>query len=87
MALGGKCVICGIDDIRVLQIDHINNDGQNDRSSRRREFHREIVEGKRSDLQILCANHHSIKNWEVYESNRMKRIDEVRKAKSVGHLI
>lgn len=47
--------------------------GQNDRSSRRREFHREIVEGKRSDLQILCANHHSIKNWEVYESNRMKR--------------
>ena len=60
--LGGICKQCGCTDIRCLQIDHmiplrgIKRMGTLD-------FYRSIVQGKRENLQILCANCHAIKTF------------------------
>jgi 5-methylcytosine-specific restriction endonuclease McrA len=60
--LGGICKQCGCTDIRCLQIDHmiplrgIKRMGTLD-------FYRSIVQGKRENLQILCANCHAIKTY------------------------
>lgn len=64
--------MCGIDDIRCLQINHINGSGARDLKQNAYKFYREIANGKRdiSDLNILCANH----NW-IYEYER-KRLKE-----------
>jgi 5-methylcytosine-specific restriction endonuclease McrA len=63
--MGMVCVSCGNTDYRVLQIDHIHNDGYKEgRGSRMTMlmniyFNRRTTEG----LQVLCANCHSIKTW------------------------
>jgi 5-methylcytosine-specific restriction endonuclease McrA len=64
--LGGKCAVCGIKDYRVLEIDHIIplNLGRRrkglDRSSDY--TYRHIIEtGNTDNLQLLCANCHTIK--------------------------
>jgi len=66
--LGGKCKNCGIDDYRVLEIDHIIAVRRKADSltfevgSRLRQI---ISNGTRDikDLQLLCANCHSIKTY------------------------
>jgi len=69
--LGGKCVVCGIDDIRVLQINHLHDKGHKEKLSKGAiSFYRNIVNGKRSidDLDIRCANHNILYE---YESGRI----------------
>lgn len=61
--LGGECVICGINDERVLEIDHVNNDGYLTRGTGVR-YHHNITSGKLTGLQLLCANCHAIKTKE-----------------------
>ncbi|MFA5696336.1 MAG: hypothetical protein WC917_02715 [Bacilli bacterium] len=67
---GGKCNNCGIDDFYVLQIDHINNDGNK---------HRKEVKSYRlpkwlkdngypKEYQILCANCNWKKNLIALEN-------------------
>lgn len=60
--LGGRCVVCGEDDTIVLQIDHKNDDGFEDRKvmGGTRSFYSKIISGKRctEDLQLVCANCH-----------------------------
>ena len=62
--LGGKCNHCGIVDFRVLQIDHIipvcGERTDRDAGSR---IKQSIANGLRNldNLQLLCANCHSIK--------------------------
>ena len=58
--LGGKCVICGEDNIKVLSLDHKNNNGAVDRKSKKttRMIYRDII-NKRVDIndyQCLCLN-------------------------------
>jgi len=65
-ALGGKCVICGLDDKYMLTIDHVNGDWRADPFSRRnkRALYRHIlkdVESAKSRFQVLCWNHNSMK--------------------------
>ena len=73
---GGKCARCGFDDIRALQIDHLNGAGAKHR--------KEVVSAylilgwlKRNKypkgFQILCANCNWIKRFENNESNNSKR--------------
>lgn len=68
MLLGGKCEVCNNNDMRVLHIDHINNNG----AKERREFGRGTVPlfkrvmANPFDYQILCANCHEIKHAAVY---------------------
>lgn len=61
--MGGKCVICGIDDVNVLDIDHVNGDGRDERSiygdSREVCFYYlknpDKIPGR---IQLLCKNCH-----------------------------
>lgn len=72
--LGGKCVKCGIDDVRVLQIDHINGGGTRESKLRGNLFaYRRVINGD-SDLQLLCANCNWIKRHERKEYAQL-RID------------
>jgi len=50
-----SCASCGCLDIRTLQINHLNGDGQN--HSKRARDHRELARGLRStkDFNILCS--------------------------------
>ena len=60
MVLGRKCVRCGFDDIRALQIDHINNDGY--KENRVKMYHK-ILRGDTEGYQVLCANCNWIKRY------------------------
>lgn len=57
-ALGGKCIQCGLEDIRVLQFDHI--DPLNNHKRSWDEVEKAIEQG---NIQLLCANCHAIKSW------------------------
>ena len=67
--LGGKCVLCGMDDIDTLQFDHINNDGYLHNNSILQQ-----VESNPEKFQILCANCNIKK--EVYKRafDRLERL-------------
>ncbi|MBZ9572382.1 hypothetical protein KJA15_03565 [Patescibacteria group bacterium] len=66
-ALGGKCFFCGCSDFRLLQIDHIQDNGNEDRNFYKHNdvaYYKNILasfkknEGK---YQLLCANCHVLK--------------------------
>lgn len=63
--LGGKCEKCGIDDWRVLQIDHINGGGRKERASGYdfNAIRRDVLEHGREKYQVLCANCHALKTY------------------------
>ncbi len=78
--LGGKCK-CGINDIRVLDIDHINGDGKKYNINGKRGIRAEFSGGMtgfacwvkqnprdaKKRFQVLCANCHRIKTYENKE--------------------
>ena len=67
--LGGKCIRCGFDDRRALQVDHINGGGNKERLiyGSDREINRAIANGKIQHVQLLCANCNCIKRVENNE--------------------
>ena len=74
--LGGKCCQCGITDIRVLEIDHIFNDGKIDRKETKDiQARLEKIIRHPERYQILCANCHSIKTYEFGWGKTNKGID------------
>ena len=70
--LGGcVCVDCGMNDIDVLSIDHINGDGQRDRNSKKcggdamyKKLYSCLRKGRSPpvDLEVVCRNC----NWKRY---------------------
>lgn len=66
---GSCCVCCGEHNIKYLQLDHINNDGNVERRSlppsiRGGRFYKLVLsQEKRNDLQLLCANCHNAKRY------------------------
>lgn len=78
--LGGRCVRCGFDDHRALQVDHINGGGNKERkavSSSGTTYYkfvlRELIEGKGNrKYQLLCANCNWIKKFENKEVFRRR---------------
>lgn len=74
-ALGGKCVKCGFEDWRALQIDHINGEGYKERTRGRHDQKRyyEILnmseEERKGKYQCLCANC----NWIKVHENKENR--------------
>ncbi len=72
--LGGKCMICGFDDWRALQIDHINGGGKQEwlkmgsQGICRKIMGMSLEEAKK-EYQVLCANHNWIKRHEQGENN------------------
>lgn len=63
--LGGKCSVCGFDDIRALDIHHINgetkNKAKNGKWSWQRRFHDWNL--NKGNLVLMCANCHRIHTW------------------------
>lgn len=71
--LGGKCVVCGITDTRMLQIDHIEAAfAIEDRALGRVQhklynFVRVMRKAARQRYQVLCANHNWLKRYDRRE--------------------
>ena len=63
--LGGKCVRCGIDDIRVLDIHHIDPSKKVTPEKRVYNWTRRFKdwEANKGNLEILCSNCHRIQTW------------------------
>lgn len=77
--LGGKCKRCGNRDYRVLQIDHIDGGGAEERRSFGVNYFKAIPlrvldERTRPNYQLLCANCNWIKRVERQEWR--KRVQE-----------
>ena len=70
--LGKSCVVCGFDDNRALQIDHINGGGSKERKIiQTREYYYHILAKSEESIlkyQILCANCNWIKRVEQNEN-------------------
>jgi len=67
--IGYKCIRCGIDDGRVLQFDHINGGGNEERirfrsSNAMVRYYIRHPEEAIDKLQVLCANCNWIKRHE-----------------------
>jgi hypothetical protein len=63
--LGGKCAGCDVDDVRVLQLDHIAGGGSADRKRKGGwlAMYRRVLAGA-VGYQLLCANCNWIKRYE-----------------------
>lgn len=70
--LGRKCIRCGFDDLRALQIDHINGGGTKERKELGNQYnrYRHILKMKGEGYQILCANCNRIKVHENHECRK-----------------
>jgi hypothetical protein len=63
-----KCVKCGFDDIRALNIDHVNGGGTKEAKSFGGSYYKKIrlkLESGSREYQILCANCNQIKRHET----------------------
>lgn len=69
--LGNKCVRCGTNDIRILQIDHIYGGGSKElRKIGTDGVYKKIIqnpEEAKKIYQCLCANYNRIKGAELHE--------------------
>jgi hypothetical protein len=75
--LGNKCAKCGFDDIRILQIDHIDGSGHTDRKERHSRnmwyvYQKVItsVKNKTKKFQLLCPNCNWLKRIENKEASQ-----------------
>lgn len=72
-ALGGKCVRCGFDDERALQVDHVNGGGVKEARAltgmKNKVILDKVLKGS-EDYQLLCANCNWIKRVENNETSR-----------------
>ena len=65
--LGGRCNQCGITDIRVLEVHHVNHDGYKEREKHRGESAgKQLTSVRRTPehFELLCSNCHKIKTLE-----------------------
>lgn len=72
--LGGKCLRCGFDDPRALQVDHIDGGGRQDmlkHGGGGPHYSRVLksLDAGEDKFQLLCANCNWIKRWENGEHN------------------
>ena len=68
--LGGVCRVCGFDDQRALQFDHVHGDGKKDKTDNRHGYSTYVLKSimaKEGKFQLLCANCNWIKRAENHE--------------------
>src|SRR4051812_17300992 len=56
--MGSKCIKCGFDDWRALQVDHVYGDGAKDRKKWGAAFVRRVIKSYQNNegkYQLLCA--------------------------------
>lgn len=63
-ALGGAMCMCGFDDIRAIEVDHVNGGGKEHRKKLSNAQYRDYVISHPNEFQVLCSNCHSIKTYE-----------------------
>ncbi len=70
--LGRKCVRCGFNDWRALQVDHVNGGGDLERRTLKLTTIRFIdhLLASHGKYQLLCANCNWIKRYENHEIQR-----------------
>jgi len=68
--LGNKCVICGFDNWKALQIDHSGNNGNEKRKHGVGYIYRRVLKHP-EDYQLLFANCNWIKRVDSQEDNRV----------------
>lgn len=80
VALGGAQCACWFNDVRALEIDHINGNGKEHRRNMSNSTYRDYVISHVDEFQVLCSNCHSIKTYEelgygykTTESNKNRR--------------
>ena len=70
--LGDKCIRCGFDDLRALQIDHIRAVAHGAKRLQGHYLFRQIITGDIGNYQLLCANCNWIKRHENKEHKSMR---------------
>jgi len=74
LLLGNKCINCGFDNTRILQIDHINGGGSKEtKRMSRLSFLKNVlrsIKSKEKKYQLLCPNCNWLKMIEKKERNR-----------------
>lgn len=83
-ALGGKCALCGIDDILVLTIDHINGRKDDPFGKRTGSVNIPLLnhiiknpEKAKESYQVLCWNHNAMKFFYPKQYNeRMSGVEK-----------
>ncbi len=72
--LGAKCALCGFDDVRALQIDHINGGGGKELAKcNGTAYYNKVIRSvlnKENKYQLLCANCNWIKRVTNSEINQ-----------------
>lgn len=67
--MGNKCVSCGLADLRVLQVNHINGCSKEERRKYRNPYYfcRDILNGTRptDDLDLRCGNCNTLYEYET----------------------
>jgi len=62
--LGGKCISCGYNDNRALQVDHVNGGGGKERKIYSWKYWKMLKNlTDMQEYQLLCANCHAIKSY------------------------
>jgi hypothetical protein len=74
-----KCAHCGFDDVRALQIDHVNGDGHEHRKVVKgtNTFLAEVIKDTENRFQLLCANCNwikRVKNQEYKVRREMRKL-------------
>ena len=70
---GRKCVRCGFDDVRALTLDHVLNNGSDERAEHgeRGVYRRALLDAHTSEYQTLCMNCQFIKRVEAGRQNQI----------------
>jgi hypothetical protein len=78
--LGRRCVRCGFEDVRALQVDHVNEDGSHHRQivtkNNVNRLYREMLADTFGRFQVLCANCNWIKRFERGNNGGKRRNHE-----------
>ena len=67
--LGNKCNVCGFDDYRALQVDHVRGGGSKERKKNKNSYqaYKLVLTDTTGKYQLLCANCNWIKRYENNE--------------------
>lgn len=75
-AYGCKCSMCGYDGYLAIEIDHIYNDGRQERKEKKiKDFYRYLIQNNypKDRYQLLCANCNYIKQKGLKKAKRLKK--------------
>jgi hypothetical protein len=84
--LGGKCVVCGLDDTRILQINHKNGGGNLEyKAIGSGTIYRRITSDPdiRDNYDVRCANHNLLYE---YERDKNKRLTQEERGQIINML-